>query len=185
MRIDKITTPPTEKYLNVKISKNLAFPFVFFFPVLFRFLEIRIFRRSVRRIAFRYGFDPMRTLSIRKSRRRKKRCRRGECSRVGGNLDWLATWLSSIRELEQRIKRLGEGERGLVCARDRTKGKRCNGTIRAGLTGKADVRPPAKSLFPGERRVSTLFSFQIKPLPFIPPSSPSVHSFSLPRTRVV
>lgn len=32
MRIDKITTPPTEKYLNVKISKNLAFPFVFFFP---------------------------------------------------------------------------------------------------------------------------------------------------------
>lgn len=32
MRIDKITTPPTEKYLNVKISKNFAFPFVFFFP---------------------------------------------------------------------------------------------------------------------------------------------------------
>lgn len=77
MRIDKITTPPTEKYLNIKISKNLAFPFVFFFPVLFRFLEIRIFRRSVRRIAFRYGFDPMRTLSIRKSRRRKKRSWRG------------------------------------------------------------------------------------------------------------
>lgn len=32
MRIDKITTPPTEKYLNIKISKNFAFPFVFFFP---------------------------------------------------------------------------------------------------------------------------------------------------------
>lgn len=32
---------------------------------------------------------------------------------MGGNLDWLATWLSSIRELEQRIKRLGGGGEGL------------------------------------------------------------------------
>lgn len=48
-------------------------------------------------------------------------------------------------------------------------GKRCNGTIRGGLTGKADLRPAAKSLFPGERRVSTLFSSQIKPTPLPPP----------------
>lgn len=95
---------------------------------------------------------------------------------MGGKLDWPATWRFVDPRVGTTDKEVGGRERGegsLVCARDRTKGKRCNGTIRGGLTGKADVRPPAKSLFPGERRVSTLFSSQIKPLPFIPPSSPS------------
>lgn len=70
----------------------------------------------------------IRTLSKKKMLRRKKK----RVFSVGGNLDWLATWLSSIRELEQRIKRRGreeeeEEKRGLVCARDRT--KRGGGTL--------------------------------------------------------
>lgn len=54
-------------------------------------------------------------------------------------------------------------EEGAWMMREIAGGKGCNGTIRGGLTGKADLRPAAKSLFPGERRVSTLFSSQIKP----------------------
>lgn len=176
-----------EKHL--KISKNFTFSFLFlsfdssksvyFEEEIFDESHLNMAEHTIITVSIR-----IRTLSKKKILRRKKKK-----SVLGG---WKLRLAGHVAVVDPRVgttdKEEGEEEeeeRGLVCARDRTKGggeERCNGTIRAGLTGKADVRPPAKSLFPGERRVSTLFSFQIKPLPFIPPSflSPSPSPLSTP-----
>lgn len=99
-----------EKHL--KISKNFTFSFLFlsfdssksvyFEEEIFDESHLNMAEHTIITVSIR-----IRTLSKKKILRRKKK----RVFSVGGNLDWLATWLSSIRELEQRIKRRGRRRR--------------------------------------------------------------------------
>lgn len=52
--------------------------------------------------------------------------------------------LGDLKVRDEGIERM-QRRKGIDGKRER---ERCNSTIRGGLTGKSEVRPPAKSLFP-------------------------------------